>query len=530
MNNLKKLFSKTSETFRKLIKKFPVTLIIILLTTIFMAVDIKQNTEFFEEIVMFFTVTAVGTFATEACLHKKKTLKIISYIASAVIALGFTVLVKGSFSPQVEESATRILIGYSIILFLISIYKIIKENNISFEEYILKVFANMFNSGVTYLVLNLGLTLITAIFVELILSGSWGHILGRIQILLLGLFLAPATLNSMWDVKEKEVNTFIKGLVKFVLLPLVTISMAIIYVYIIKILVLRKMPSNIIFRILAGIFIVAFPVWNMAKNFKKDNKIIDKTTNILPYAYMPFILLEIYSIYTRIAEFGITPVRYFGLVFIVIQVIALILTVIKKGEKLPQTFIYMAVLVVIAFILPLNYNKASYLSQSNILKKEFPENAKFEELSEKSKMRVSGAYRYLESNDALKYIPENVKQHYKTITKDTPVYDEGVNATKQIYVSDSNTLIDISNYSKMYKSSGGGANGEITFYRENEEVKANLAKLIKEAIKSEKAEEYISGHRLVKIDDEKDLYIITLYVSYDEEVRYTSVDAYILYK
>ena len=266
----------------------------------------------------------------------------------------------------------------------------------------------------------------------------------------------------------------------------------------------------------------------MAKNFKNDNKIIDKATNILPYAYMPFILLEIYSIYTRIAEFGITPVRYFGLVFIVIQVIALILTVIKKGEKLPQTFIYMAVLVVIAFILPLNYNKASYLSQSNILKKEFPENAKFEELSEKSKMRVSGAYRYLASNDALKYIPENVKQHYKTITKDTPVYDEGVNATKQIYVSDSNTLIDISNYSKMYKSSGGGANGEITFYRENEEVKANLAELIKEAIKSENAEEYISGHRLVKIDDEKDLYIMTLYVSYDEEVRYTSVDAYIL--
>ena len=82
----------------------------------------------------------------------------------------------------------------------------------------------------------------------------------------------------------------------------------------------------------------------------------------------------------------------------------------------------------------------------------------------------------------------------------------------------------------MYKSSGGGANGEITFYRENEEVKADLAELIKEAIKSENAEEYISGHRLVKIDDEKDLYIITLYVSYDEEVRYTSVDVYILYK
>ena len=191
------------------------------------------------------------------------------------------------------SSIIRILIGYLIILFLISIYKIIKDYNIKFQEYLLNVFANLFNGTITYIILNLGLTLIAIIFVELLLN-SWGDILLRIQILLFGLFFIPTFINSVWNVKNREVNAFIQGLIKFVLLPLVSIAMLIIYMYIIKILVLRQIPSNVIFRILASIFIVAFPVWNMAWNFKNNSRFIEKLVNLLPLFYIPFIFLEIY--------------------------------------------------------------------------------------------------------------------------------------------------------------------------------------------------------------------------------------------
>lgn len=532
MSYLKNLFSKSSETFRKLIKKFPVTLAIILITTLFMAIDIEQEIDIFNKVILFCTIFAVESFFTEICIYKKKKFRIISYVASAGIAIGFTTLILGTAAEQYKNSISRFLTGYLIILFLIAIYKIIKENGVTFKEYMLKIFANVFNSTITYLVLNIGLTLITVIFVELLLD-SWGHILGRIQILLLGLFYIPALINSVWDVKEKEVNGFIQALVKFVLLPLVTVAMLIIYMYIIKILALRQMPSNVIFRILAGIFVVAFPVWNMAENFKEDNKFIEKVSKLLPYFYMPFILLEIYSLYARISEFGITPVRYFGILFIITQIIILILTIIKKGEKLSHTFIYMAILALIAFVLPLNYSKASILSQGAILKNEFPETITYKELSKESKNKVLGAYSYLIRNDAEKYIPEHIKQYKNEIYNEN---DYSINRNmKYIYFNDSDYNIDIVEYSKLTEVHGYGSSEEIEFYNYGRELiaKTNIKELLKSAVDSEDTEEYIKHNRLIKIDDTKDIFIRNLNTTYNQdtdEVTYISADAYVLYK
>ncbi len=529
MNYVKKLFSKTSETFRKLIKKFPATLAIIVFATLFTVIDIEQDIEIFDKVMLLSTIFAVEAFFTEICIYKKRSFRIISYVVSAAISIGFTILILGDVVKTYEDSIARILVGYLIILFLIAIYQIIKEADINFKEYVLKVLANVFNSTITYLVLNLGLTLITVIFVELLLD-SWGHILGRIQILLLGLFYIPALINSVWDVKEKEVNAFFQGLVKFVLLPLVSIAMLIIYMYIIKILVLRQMPSNVIFRILAGIFVVAFPVWNMAENFKDDNKFIEKITKSLPYFYMPFILLEIYSLYARISEFGITPVRYFGILFIITQIIILILTVVKKGEKLSHTFIYMAVLVLIAFILPLNYDKVSILSQSSILKGEFPETSTYEELPTESKARVSGAYKYLVRNDAEKYIPEYINQYKEEI------YNLKISSnTKYIDFNNNYEEVNVREYSKLVEVYGYGTSADIKFYNSENNliITTNMENFLKSAVNSEDAEEYIEHNRLIKIDSVKDIYIRNLSISYNEDIRevtYISIDAYVLYR
>lgn len=533
MSFAKNLVSKTSETFRNLVKKFPVTLAIIVFATLFMVIDIEHDISISDKVILFCFIFAVESFFTEIFFHKKG-FKIISHIVSAIISIGFTILILNDiFNAYNEANVSRILAGYLIILFLISIYKIIKENNIDFGKYLLKVFANIFNSTITYLVLNLGLTLITVIFVELLLD-SWGHILGRLQILLLGLFYVPALINSVWNVKEKEVNAFIQGLVKFVLLPLVSIAMIIIYMYIIKILVLRQIPSNVIFRILAGIFVVAFPVWNMAESFKDDNKFIGKLAKLLPYFYMPFILLEIYSLYVRISEFGLTPTRYFGIIFIIAQIIALILNVVKKGEKLSSTFIYMAVLALIAFILPLNYSKASILSQKNILVSNFPETSTYEELSTESKEKVSGAYRYLLRNNASKYIPEYISQYKGKF--DTEY--ETINNIRHIYFTCHDTLIDINKYSKLINLSVDQSSTTINYYYNDDlSVSIDLTNYISTVINLETTKgtggEYIRNNQLVEIDNTKDIYITYLYVSYNvdtREIDYLSINAYVLYK
>lgn len=534
MNYLKKIFNKTSETFRNLIKKFPATLLIIAFATVFLTVDIDTDlsSKTIGKICLFCTIFAVESFLVENISAKKKVYKGIGYILSAIIAFVFNLIIFNDSFDNYTQTTVRILVGYLLIVFLYSIYVIIRKNKLEFKNYILNVFANMFNSTITYLVLNLGLTLISVIFIELLLDSKYGLFILRLQILLLGLFYIPQIINSLWNVTDKNVNTFIQGLIKFVLLPLTEISMLIIYMYIVKILILNQMPSNTIFRILAGIFIVAFPVWNMAENFKEDSKFVEKSVKLLPYFYMPFILLECYSLYVRIAELGFTPVRYFGIIFIIGQIIALILTVTKKGEKLPHIFLYIACLTLIAFITPLNYYKVSVLSQKNILVNTFPETVSYKDLSTENRSKVKGAYKFLVGNDAFDYIPKYISEQRDEIYN----YKDYENI-EYINAYDGKVQIAISKYSKLTEVSETvyGWNTRFEFY-DNYSIliaRVDLKELLENAINTQEPEQYILNHRTIKIDDTKDLYIKRLNASYYKDTKRVediSIDGFILFR
>ena len=154
--------------------------------------------------------------------------------------------------------------AYFSVLILMSFYTSIQKANLKFEEYVRNVFRDLFHTTTTYIILNIGVMIVTSIFVQLILDGYYGSLLERFLVLLFGLFYVPSMLYTFSSISKKENGSFIKGLILYVLLPLTIIAMAIIYLYIAKIIWLRDMPKNMIYRILAGIFIVAFPVWNMA--------------------------------------------------------------------------------------------------------------------------------------------------------------------------------------------------------------------------------------------------------------------------
>lgn len=216
MSYLKKIFNKTSETFRDLIKKFPVTLLIIALTTVFLTIviDTDLNSKIISIVYNFSLIFAVETFLVENICDKKKVYKSIGYFLSAIIAFVFVLLIFNDRFDSFSNTTERILIGYLLIVFLYSIYVIIRKNKLKFKNYILNVFANIFNSTITYLVLNLGLTLISVVFIELLLDSKYGMFLARLQILLLGIFFIPQIINSLWNIMGKNVNAFIRWINK----------------------------------------------------------------------------------------------------------------------------------------------------------------------------------------------------------------------------------------------------------------------------------------------------------------------------
>lgn len=543
MIKIKELLSKTSNTVMNLFKKYPLTLIIIVVTTLFLAIfsgrDIfKDNT--IERTMLFGVIWAISTIFIETLNLKNKKITIVSYVLTAIIAFIFVKLPQNVYGVF-NEHITRIVAGYCLCLFLFTLYFIIKKTEVRFGEYLLKIFNNIFNSSITYGILNIGMTLIIVIFVELILDGKYGDFILRSQILLLGLFYFPALLNSIVDVKEKEPSNFIKGLVKYILLPLVTIAMAIIYIYIAKILIQREMPSNIIFRILAGIFIVAFPVWNMANNFK-EQKGIYIISKILPYAYLPFIFLEIYSVGIRIIEFGLTPVRYIGITLIIFQIIVLLSTTLKSKINLEYTFIVLSVIVFVVCITPINFNTMSKLSQKNIIISNLQEGETFENLKEEEKEKVHSAYVYLTNNYGNEYIPEYIKNMNNEINRYSPVvknyrqneYFSFFEYGEEINVKEYSTILPVRTADSKYN----GGNIELSDYDNNYVTNVGIRTIIEETIRENKkmsdfAENYLLQNRYVYINEVQTLYITNTNITYNastDEVIAISLSGYLLEK
>ncbi len=90
-----------------------------------------------------------------------------------------------------------------MVVFLIGLIQAIKNTKVDIGEYAVKVFKNLFNIGIVYTILNIGLTLIILIFIALILNNKNNfELLARLQIALLGLFVLPASLVAITEINK----------------------------------------------------------------------------------------------------------------------------------------------------------------------------------------------------------------------------------------------------------------------------------------------------------------------------------------
>lgn len=536
MNKVKEMLKNISGNLKNMIKKYPITLIGIIISTILACVCIEQTNllrEAIWQILVFCIIATIGFLFTETYMKQLKW-KILLFCISAFVSFIFTKLLflRGSFWGIEEEVmrtvVTRWFIGYLVIMAISILYGLFKNTGKTLQEYLLKIFSKIFNVTIIYGILNIGLTLISIIFILLILNGRSFQILLHLQILLLGLFYVPALLYSIYDVEEKDVNAFMRGLVCYVLLPLVTIAIGIIYLYIAKIMISQEMPSNVIYRILAGIFVFAFPIWNMAENYKNKNKMVEKITKFLPYFYMPLILLEIYSIGTRISEFGFTPSRYLCCIFILFQIATFVFHIYHKKEKLHYIFIVGIILSIFTFFSPWNYETFSYQNQGNRIKDIMPEGTSYTSLTKENQKKVRDAYQYLRQQSiGEKYIPDYITEEDQKLLSSMVIDSSDIEA---IRYQVQNMEIDVSGYNtiKEFNSTFTDNEKNIILYDNQDgkimeidltEYLANVRKM--NQISSNYACEYLEENPILRINDKTGIYIKYISYSYSTDTVQT---------
>lgn len=442
---------------------------------------------------------------------------------------------------KTEEIIGNIFTAYVIVLLLLVIYKLSKESELDIKKYLLNVFSETFIVGITYIILNAGIAAVTAIFITLILDGEFYSIIPRLLVLVLGIFYIPSIISVFSNAKNIKVNTFIEKLLLYVILPLTIIAIAIVYIYIAKILILRQIPKNVIGRILIAIYCVAIPVWAMTSSIE-DKRFIKIITKI-PYIYLPLILLEIYSIGARIYQYGFTPLRYLFVLFIIFQLISFFVIIIKKEKRLRELIFVILIITVIYLISPLNYRIVSNLSQKNILDKYIENAIKFEDCSEEEQEKYKGAYEYLKyENDSDKYINDKLtEEDIQNLEKNTYYRNEN----KYVYENKDLKEMNIDGYSKLYcfednfeyNDKIDTKNIKIVYGEiEEKELEIDLSNFIKRIIEYDKENysknEYFEENNIIRIDEFRKIFITDLNFSYNSknEIKNLSLNGYLLEK
>ncbi|MBQ8913090.1 MAG: DUF4153 domain-containing protein [Lachnospiraceae bacterium] len=368
MGKIKSLFEEQKADIKDVFLKYISTIIAVFLLCIVVIAEIDSSSnswDIYEQVMGFFLIYACGSFFIETLFNNNK---IIMYVVNAFVSLILTIIgfnLDEWISEAALETYAKFFFLYIMLILGISIYVIIKNSGLSFQRYANTVILNFLKWGLIFFIFNAGIVIILGIFNSLIFEIDEFDLITKFELLLAGIMYFPYALICVLAKKEER-SKFNKVVVKYILMPMLIIAMAIIYIYILKMLFTLSVPKNEVFGICAGVFCLGFVISTMAyayidadgenadadlnraeqeiagyKNSGNSDAgsenegignlgIYDKIIKYFKYGFIPMVLLEIYAVGVRISAYGVTEDRYMGVVFIIAQIIYLLWEPIDK--------------------------------------------------------------------------------------------------------------------------------------------------------------------------------------------------------
>ena len=279
MGKVQDFISRQKESYVAVIKRYAWTVIsTIILSLIACMVNLDILTsEGVENVVIFLGFFAGCSFFIETVLKSrtkapaKMGTLVVAYIIAAVVSIAVTAVIRiaeesNSTFFQYYAAAT---IGF-IVLILggLAMRRLVKDSELSFEKYAVKLMFSFMGLMTIMLVLNIGIIVILELINSLLVKIRVWKILGTIESLLAGTIYMPFMLICL-NVDEEEDSKFSRGLILYALTPLYTAALAIVYMYIIKLIVTMDFPSNRVFTICASLFAVGVCIWTAAYSYVK---------------------------------------------------------------------------------------------------------------------------------------------------------------------------------------------------------------------------------------------------------------------
>ena len=501
----------------------------------------KEMENFLSRFANICLIMASGSLFFEELFPKKLIVRVAGYCISAVSAITYVTIfftkkkmLWGMDIDIVTETAAKLLAFQSVILLGFAIWHMFRRLEDDFEVYATKAFLELIKATVIYGLFAAGLAIIILIFNTLIFNTN--DFLEQVEIFLASGIYVPMCLKAISG-RNEEPGKFFRVCIQYVLRPMLLISFAIIYIYVAKIFLTNDIPSNKIFYILAGLFSIGMPIWTSVHGLQHKDGFLSRAAALLPYVFLPFVLLQCWSIGLRIDQYGVTGPRYFAIILILGEIIYFVLYVLHhRGNKQAISWILFAAMAVTFFSLlcpGTSYGDVTIRSQMTRMKKMLASSAPTNE----EKASIKKCYRVIKNIgfQGKKALDAQLSQAQKDLIDSYDEYGALTHDTVYLYSSRSDDYIEVAGYSRLYaintptdKDSYLG-NGKLkvqynnyTRRNDSEPILVDISKLVDYALtftESHDSNFSIDNYRVCPVNDHQDIWVTNFSIEFYKDTK-----------
>ena len=372
------------QTLVKTIKLYPMVLLAILIATIFSIMEIWKiefnvlNSTLIVDLIissLYFAMSymIVKLIITDKNIEITNGQKALVYAIVSVIVglLCYFLIIKVDKSLYLKNQITQM--GLFFALFIGMFVAGHFNTEIDYADYAVKIILAIIESLIYCVTIFVGIVAILYTTKELFkLNFNLSNLIVTCAVVIF-LLLNATIILSKFPLKYCEENLKIKWLLPFkflftrIIAPLFLIYGSILLLYIIKVVVLKTIPNNIITNLILWYGLLSVVVLFVSKTVEdKFIKIYDK---VQPIILLILSGMMFYSIGIRISYYGITEGRYMvvmGGVFIVISMIYYLFFNKKTYITIPTTLL---ILTLISSVGPVSAYNISKIDQKNRLEK-----------------------------------------------------------------------------------------------------------------------------------------------------------------
>lgn len=354
------------------IKKYYVSLLLFAFATIGMILLIQNDYDGlpFEEViaklVMVLIYGAIVALVIKSIIDRMDKIKYCNLLYFIVPILMMIVYVFMLNDINILSNILKyfILCFLTSLLFLVIPFLNKKEDS---DYYSYRVIISLMFTGFCYLLLMFGIFTIMQSVSVLFEIKIQEQIYSEIAIFILG-FIMPTIFVSGIPNKELERRDYpnvIKKILIYIIYPILTIYIIVLYSYFIKILVEFELPTNVLGSLIIYYALISIVILYFVNKIKNENKWNDLFVMVYPYTLIVPMFMMLVTFLIRIKQYGFTEPRYYGLlifIFVILSIFAL-----KEKDKVKYIPITLSILLLISIWGPLSAANVSKSSQENKL-------------------------------------------------------------------------------------------------------------------------------------------------------------------